>query len=114
MALKGLLIDYEYCCGCHTCEVACEKEHGYAPGQWGIHLHSEGPWKIEGTNKTQYDIIPVPTDLCNLCAARTAKGKLPTCVQHCQTACISYGTVDELAKKLQDKTKQVLFVPPTQ
>ena len=23
----GLLIDYEYCSGCHACETACKMEH---------------------------------------------------------------------------------------
>ena len=36
MAKKGLLINYEYCTGCHTCEVACKQEHGYPAGRWGI------------------------------------------------------------------------------
>lgn len=111
MGRKGLLIDYEYCCGCHTCEVACQKEHGFAPGQWGIHLHEEGPWAIEGTKRHQYDIIPVPTELCTLCAERTSRGKQPTCVKHCQTACMKYGEVADLIADLERKPKQVLFVP---
>ena len=24
MAQQGLLIDYEFCTGCHTCEMACK------------------------------------------------------------------------------------------
>ena len=27
-ATHGLLIDYEYCTGCQSCEVACKEEHG--------------------------------------------------------------------------------------
>jgi serine/threonine protein kinase len=30
MARYGLLIDYEYCTGCHSCEVACQMEHAVA------------------------------------------------------------------------------------
>jgi Fe-S-cluster-containing dehydrogenase component len=111
MADFGLLIDYEYCCVCHTCEVACQREHGLDTDVWGIHVHQEGPWPIPGTKRYQYDCIPVPTELCDLCADRTSKGKLPTCVKHCQTGCMEYGRVEDLAKKLARKGKQVLFVP---
>ncbi len=38
MSRKGLLIDYEYCTGCHSCEVACKQEHGYPVGRGGIDL----------------------------------------------------------------------------
>lgn len=111
MTKYGLLIDFEYCCGCHTCEVACQKEHHYDVGQFGIKLSQTGPFKVEGTKKTVFDFVPIPTDLCDLCAERTAKGKLPTCVHHCQTGCMSYGTVQELADKASESRKQALFIP---
>ncbi|MDR1185736.1 MAG: hypothetical protein LBK67_13225 [Coriobacteriales bacterium] len=111
MPHNGLLIDYEYCSGCYTCEVACQAEHGFPLGQWGIKLLELGPWKIEGTDKFQYDFIPSPTNLCDLCAERTSKGKKPTCVHHCQAAVIEYGPVEELTKKIV-KPYMVLFVPP--
>lgn len=111
MTAYGLLIDYEYCCGCHTCEVACQKEHGYGVGQYGIKLSQTGPFPIEGTKRSVFDFVPVPTELCDLCAERTGKGKLPTCVHHCQTACMSYGPVDELAVQASCARKQALFIP---
>ena len=30
MARYGILVDYDYCTGCHTCEVACQQEHDAA------------------------------------------------------------------------------------
>ena len=110
MARHGLLIDYEYCSGCHTCEVACQMEHGLAPGQFGIKIAEIGPWQIEG-DKWQYAYIPVPTEQCDLCGKRVAKGKRPTCVAHCQADVMTYGPVSELAKQLEAKPRQVLFVP---
>lgn len=110
MARYGILIDYEFCTGCHTCEMACRQEHGLPSGQWGIKLTQIGPWQI-GEDKWQYTYIPVPTDLCTLCGRRLAKGKLPSCVQHCQAKVLSCGPVEELAERLADKPKQVLFVP---
>lgn len=111
MAKNGILLDYGFCCDCHTCEVACQKEHGYAPGQFGVKVTEVGPFRIEGTKKYVYDCTPVFTNLCDMCAERVGKGKLPMCVQHCQTACLSFGPVDELARQMDGKRKQSLIVP---
>jgi anaerobic dimethyl sulfoxide reductase subunit B (iron-sulfur subunit) len=111
MARNGILIDYKYCSGCHTCEVACQKEHGLSVGQWGIKVQQNGPWQIKGTKKWVYDYVPTPTDLCTLCVKRTSAGKLPTCVQHCWTGCMKFGPLEELVKEMGNKSKQVLFAP---
>lgn len=29
---NGLLIDYEFCTGCQSCEIACKQEHGFSVG----------------------------------------------------------------------------------
>jgi len=105
----ALLIDYEFCTGCHACEVACKKELNLSPGQYGITVKKDGPRK-KPDGKWDYNYIPVPTELCNLCADRVAAGKKPTCVHHCQALCMEYGTVEELAKKMT-KGKMVLFTP---
>ena len=109
-ATHGLLIDYEYCTGCQSCEVACKEEHGYPVGTWGIRVQTDGPWDM-GDGTFNYNCLPFPTDLCDLCAARTAVGREPTCVHHCLANVMYYGPVEELARKLGEKTKQVLFVP---
>lgn len=112
MSRNALLIDYEYCCGCHTCEVACQKEHDYPVEVWGMYLNQMGPYRYEDFHDViLYDYFPMPTKLCDLCGERTAKGELPTCVKHCQTNCIKYGTVEELAKDLEAKPNQYLVVP---
>ncbi len=109
---NGLLIDYEWCSGCQSCEVTCKEEHGYPVGKWGIKVLEEGPWEIEdGTGVFNYNYIPVPTDLCDLCEDRTQKGREPMCVHHCLANVITYGPLDELVKKMDDKAKQVLWVP---
>ena len=106
----GLLIDYEYCTGCQSCEVACKEEHNYPVGKWGIRVYDDGPWEIE-EHMVNWNKVPVPTDLCDLCAERTAAGREPTCVHHCLANVMRYGTVAELAPLLAEKSKQVLFVP---
>ncbi len=102
----GLLIDYKWCTGCHSCEVACQQVHeGFAPKtvggehKEGIKLHEIGPYSL-GENKFQWEFIPVPTEFCDLCKQRTERGKLPACVGPCQGACIKYGTIEELAKEM--------------
>lgn len=97
---KGLLIDYNYCTGCHTCEVACQMEHQLPPDRFGIELKQIGPDQIDDRT-WQYDFFPVPTDRCDLCADRVAKGKLPSCVKHCQAGCMYCGDVEDLAGKIK-------------
>lgn len=111
----GLLIDYEFCSGCQTCEIACKMEHDLPVGKWGIRVLEDGPWQKcddddEGKN-FNWNKIPVPTDLCDLCVDRVKAGKVPTCVHHCQAFVIKFGKVEELAKELAKKPKQVLWVP---
>jgi anaerobic dimethyl sulfoxide reductase subunit B (iron-sulfur subunit) len=79
-------------------------------GKFGIRVFDDGPWEIE-ERRFNFNKIPVPTDLCDLCAERTSTGKEPVCVHHCLANVMSYGTVEELARKLDTKTKQVLWVP---
>lgn len=114
MATNGLLIDYEFCSGCQSCEVACKEEHGFPVGKWGIRVFDDGPWQKNNDSDAGYNFnwnkIPVPTDLCDGCADRVARGKMPTCMHHCLANVITYGTLEELAPKLADKTKQVLWV----
>lgn len=110
MTAYGLLIDYEYCTGCQSCEVSCKEEHGYPVGKWGIRVLEDGPWEIEG-KRFNWNKIPTPSDLCDLCADRTGNGKEPICVHHCLANVMSYGPVEELVTKMSNKSKQVLFVP---
>jgi Fe-S-cluster-containing dehydrogenase component len=108
MAKNGLLIDYEFCTGCHSCEIACKQEHSYPAGKWGIRVNEI---ITQGAEKLRIDYIPFPTEFCDLCAARTARGELPACVKHCQAWCMYYGTLTKLAKVMEEKKRSVLFAP---
>ena len=108
MAQYGLLVDHEWCSGCFSCEIACQMEHNMPVGQTGILVKEIGPWEIS-EDVWQYAYLPVPTDQCDLCAARVESGGIPTCVKHCQAKCLYYGTLEELSKRLSDKPKQTLF-----
>lgn len=111
----GLLINYEWCSGCQSCEVACKEEHQLPVGKWGIRVHDDGPWAKDDEETMgkhfNWNRIPVPTDLCDLCEERVTKGKKPSCVHHCLANCMRFGPVEELAAELGKNRKQVLFVP---
>jgi Fe-S-cluster-containing dehydrogenase component len=104
----GLLFDYEFCTGCHTCEIACKKEHGFDHGVFGISCLSDGP-RQNPDGRWEWNYVPVPSSLCDLCVDRVNTGRLPTCVHHCQAGIISYGTLDELVKEV-NKPIMVLYV----
>ena len=95
MARNVMAIAYDFCTGCHTCEVSCKMEHGIPTGQWGIKLNEVGPWEF-GEGQWQHDWIPTPTAQCDQCAERLEKGKKPACVHNCFTNCMKFGTMDEV------------------
>ena len=102
----GLLVDYDYCTGCHTCEVACRKALDLGTGQFGIKILQDGPRELPN-GKWEYNYLPMPTSLCDLCASRLEEGKKPACVHHC----LYFGTVDELSEVVAEKTHRALFTP---
>jgi anaerobic dimethyl sulfoxide reductase subunit B (iron-sulfur subunit) len=85
-------------------------EHGLPPERFGIKVVAIGPWPING-GKWQYTNMAIPTDECDLCKDRVEKGQAPTCVKHCQAQVLKYGSAQELARDLEDKPQQALFVP---
>ena len=100
MAKYGLLIDYQWCTGCHSCEIACQMEHKMPVGKSGILVHDMGHWPIEeGGDEWQLGYLAAPTTMCDGCEERRALGKVPTCVQHCQAQCMDFGPIDEMAEK---------------
>ena len=103
----GLLIDYEFCVGCKSCEIACKMEHNRPMDEWGIRVQEAEPESSEG--RMYY--LPFPTDHCNLCGKRRARDLAPSCVKHCWTGVIRFGTISELAEQMRNKSKTVLWVP---
>ena len=104
----AILIDYQYCTGCHTCEIACQKHLGIEPDKWGIKLTQIGPDEY-APRKWQYEFVPVPTDRCDRCVERLEKGKQAMCVQHCQAGCMRIGDAAELVASASSD-KYALFV----
>jgi Fe-S-cluster-containing dehydrogenase component len=102
----GLLIDFEYCTGCFTCQVACAQEYRRPKDQVGIQVMEIITIKADGDPYLAF--LPFPTENCNLCLGRTRKGEKPTCAKHCMANVIQSGTIDELAEKM-NKPRMVLY-----
>ncbi|UWG97838.1 oxidoreductase [Dehalobacter sp. DCM] len=111
--MKGILVNYEFCTGCHSCEVACKKYLDLPKGEFGIKISEVGPWQYEkaekGPNKWEWTWMPTITKACNLCEDRVGEGKMPMCVQHCQAWCMHYGEVEELVGLIKEGTRWALL-----
>jgi Fe-S-cluster-containing dehydrogenase component len=105
----GLLIDYEYCTGCHTCQVACCQEYGWEAGMSGMKVMEVVQKLPKG--KAYLCFIPFPTELCVLCAGRRKEGLEPACVKHCMARVIKCGPIEDLAQEMKEKRRMVLWRP---
>lgn len=112
MAKKGILVDMNYCTGCHACEVACKQENDFPVGIWGIKI-TEMIMNKPDSDRVNFDYIPYFSHNCNLCASRIASGEddKPSCVKHCGTASIHYGDIEELAKMMVNMPRSILYSP---
>lgn len=108
MPKHGLLVDYEYCTGCHACEVACKQEYGRAAGKLGGIKLIDMTQELPG-GKVDVIYFPILTRACSFCRPRVKKGLLPACVTHCMAQCLTFGDVDELTKEAPGKRKTVLW-----
>jgi Fe-S-cluster-containing dehydrogenase component len=64
-----------------------------------------------GPDKVHTDFIPVPTRFCDLCIDRVKGGGQPSCVKHCQSKCIMFGTVTQLAKAMEEQPRSSIWAP---
>jgi anaerobic dimethyl sulfoxide reductase subunit B (iron-sulfur subunit) len=106
MARYALLIDYDYCTGCHTCEVACQQEHDYSAGTNGIVVKE---YEYEANGRVRIDYLPFFTQHCDLCKARRGRNEVPACVHHCQSRCMEFGETAKLAATLAARPSATLF-----
>jgi Fe-S-cluster-containing dehydrogenase component len=95
----SLLVDYLYCTGCHTCEVACKQEHHFPAGKEGGVRVMEMVHELPG-GKVDVTYFPYFTAACSFCASRVKKGLLPACVQHCMAGILEFGRLQDLSGRL--------------
>ena len=110
--MKGILVNYEYCTVCHSCEVACKKEKNLEEGQFGIKISDIGPYsygKDHNRENWEWVFYPVITKVCDMCAERTASGKMAACIQTCQAWCMAMGEVEDLVKKIDGDGRYALL-----
>ena len=104
----GMLIDYEYCTGCKTCEIACRQEYKRpAEKLAGVEvqefIHTLANGRLYITN------MPFFTKACIFCAGRVKKGLEPACAQHCMARVLKFGKIDELQEQLPEKRKAIIW-----
>jgi Fe-S-cluster-containing dehydrogenase component len=102
----GLYIDYDWCSGCHACELACKQEHDLKTDQWGIRVVERS---YRTADRVTIEYVPIPTEYCNFCMARVKEGKSPACVHHCMTKCMDFGPMEEMARLAAKKKKTVVW-----
>jgi anaerobic dimethyl sulfoxide reductase subunit B (iron-sulfur subunit) len=114
---QGLLVDYQWCSGCQSCEIACRNEHEWELGSYGVKVLELGPYEMPDKNGlVEWDYVPTLTTLCDLCAKRLDRGELPSCQLHCLAGVIQSGTLEELAEqaaelKTRGRSKLMLLIP---
>lgn len=107
----ALLIDYKFCTGCHSCEVACRQEKAIAQQElWGIKVTECGP--LQMNDKWMWNYVPIPSDLCDVCIDRIHEGQKPACVHHCLAKCMEAVPLAEVSSKLAQRgDTTAVFIP---
>lgn len=108
MSEYAMLIDYEYCTGCRSCEVACKQEYKRPAGKTG------GVEVIEFIHTLANDrllitYIPHFTRICVFCAGRVKQGLEPACVKHCMANCLTFGKIKDLQAMIPEKRKAIVW-----
>lgn len=96
----GMFINFGLCTGCQSCEISCRKEKGLSLEEWGIEVEQIGPKKLGG--KWEWDYVPIPSSLCDLCADRRAAGGVAPCEMHCLAKVIEILPLEEIPKRMQE------------
>lgn len=106
-----MLIDYGLCTGCKSCEISCRNEKGFPLNEWGIKIIELGPEVLGGT--WEWDYLPAPSRLCDLCIDKVTRNETPPCVLHCLSNVIEIVETKETSKRLAelDKQKLVCYIP---
>ncbi len=105
----AMLVHYDYCTGCKSCEISCKNEKGYAQAPYGVTVLENGPYDLGG-GKWEWDYVPAFNSRCDMCADRQKAGEKPPCVIHCLANCLEVGPADELLASFMQKPHKAFIV----
>lgn len=111
MSRYAMLVNYGYCTGCHSCEIACKNEKGLSREEWGIRVHESGPEILQG--EWEWDYLAVPSRLCDLCAERVEAGNKASCELHCLAHVIEILPLEDASKRMGEfgEGKVAVYLP---
>jgi Fe-S-cluster-containing dehydrogenase component len=64
------------------------------------------PFLVKPAYNPEKDIV----QMCNMCMQRVTRGEKPSCVKHCITQCLHFGTEEELAKMVQERGNRTITI----
>lgn len=123
MAQPTILTNLKRCTGCWTCAMACKVAYKLPQEKWWLYVKTLGDGSGIDEPAGEYpDLkmswIPMFTQDCILCAARTKNGEDPYCVYNCPTKALTYGDLDDpnsavsvRMKELKEKGYKVFKLP---
>ena len=105
----AMIVNYEYCTNCRSCEISCRKEKGIPLDQWGIKVQQLGPAQFD--DAIEWDYVPVPSSLCDMCVERIQGGKKPACELHCLSDVIRIVPLEDAGRTMAEmQGKAVSYV----
>ena len=108
MSTYAMLIDYEYCTGCRSCEVACKQEYQRPAGRAGGVEVKEFVHRLPN-DRLFITYIPTFTRACVFCAGRVKQGMAPSCVKHCMANVLTFGKLEDMQQQIPEKRKAILW-----
>ena len=109
MSDMAILVHYDYCTGCKSCELSCKNEKGYAQPPYGVTVLENGPHQL-ANGKWEWDYLPTFNGNCDLCAERMGAGDVPPCVLHCLAKCLEIGPAEEMVKSWIEKPHKAQLI----
>ena len=104
----AMVINYEYCTNCRSCEISCRKEKDIPLDQWGIKVQQIGPAEFD--DRVEWDYLPAPSSLCDMCEERVESGKKAACELHCLSDVIRIVPIEEVGRVMaEQQSKTVSF-----
>lgn len=105
----AMLVHYDYCTGCRSCEISCKNEKGYAAAPYGVTVLENGPYQYDN-GRWEWDYVPTFNSRCDLCVARQETGEKPPCVIHCLAHCLEAGPAKEMFARFEEKPHKAFLV----